>query len=157
MVNIVLLILCIATIIVPFVMGMKCPMKDVSRTFTSKAKPPDKVFGMVWGLLYVLMAISLYMLASTPRTKTNAKWIRVAILAAAVGYILNYLYIYFSGCRKEWVKALYIFIAYLILIPFQIMITFACNPLAGVLLAPLLGWGTYAIMLNALYVDQYMQ
>lgn len=149
----ILFILCILSIIIPMYMSMTCPMNTI--VFNSKIKPPNWVFGVIWTILYIFMAISMYLLATTTRTKTNQNWIKFALLITMIGYILNYLYVYMSGCQKDWTNGLYIFIAYLIVIPLQIFLTFYCNPLAGVLLTPLLGWGAYAIIMNAIYVDKY--
>ena len=101
------------------------------------------------------MATSMYLLATTKNGKLGQNWIKFALVITLLGYILNYLYVYTSGCQKNWTNGLYIFIAYLIVIPLQIFTTYYCNPTAGILLTPLLGWAMYAIIMNAIYVDKH--
>lgn len=151
----ILLVLCILSIIIPMYMSMTCPMNTISATFNSKIKPPNWVFSVVWTILYIFMAISMYLLATTIRTKQNHNWVKFGLLVTMIGYILNYLYVYTSGCQKDWTGGLYIFIAYLIILPLQILLTYHCNSLAGLLLTPLLGWAMYAIIMNAIYVDKH--
>ena len=149
----ILLVLCILSIVIPMYMSMTCPMNTI--VFNSKIKPPSWVFMVVWTVLYIFMATSMYLLATTKNGKLGQNWIKFALVITLLGYILNYLYVYTSGCQKNWTNGLYIFIAYLIVIPLQIFTTYYCNPTAGILLTPLLGWAMYAIIMNAIYVDKH--
>lgn len=129
--------------------GRTCSMKNMN--WKSKIKPPDWVFGVVWTILYTLMAISLYNLICYGR---KDPWFKFTIVITIISYLLNYMYVYIAGCQKDWQMALYVFIVYLIILPVQILCTYTIVPIAGVLLSPVLGWAIYAIMMNAFYIDQ---
>lgn len=146
----ILLVLCVLSIVIPMYMSMTCPMNTI--VFNSKIKPPNYVLMVVWTVLYMFMAISMYLLATTNQCN-NYNWVKFALLMTLLGYILNYLYIYTSGCQQNLTLGLYIFILYIIVIPVQILATYHCNPIAGLLLTPLFGWSIYAIILNVIYVD----
>lgn len=128
--------------------GRSC---DMNIKWTSKVKPPGWVFGIVWTILYILMACSLYMLITYGR---DDPWFKFTMIITIISYLLNYMYSYMAGCQKDWLAALYIFIAYIVIIPVQILCTYTIVPISGVLLSPLLGWGIYAIIMNTLYIDR---
>lgn len=131
---------------------LSCPAIQTDTLSLSKIKLPHWMFATIWATLYVFMAISMYLLATT-KLKNSLHWIKFGLLITLMGYILNYLYMYTTGCQKNWNTGLYILIAYITLLPLQILLTFNCNPLAGILLTPLGGMTIYTLVLNALLVS----
>lgn len=148
----ILFITCLLSIIIPMYMSTTCPMNTIK--FDSKIKPPNWVFGAVWGILYIFMAVSMFLLATTKQTNVNRNWIKFALFMTLISYLVNYLYVYTTGCKKDWTTGLYVFIAYMVIIPLQLFATYYCNPIAGIMLSPVLGWLIYAIIMNAIYVDR---
>jgi tryptophan-rich sensory protein len=145
----ILFVLCILSIVIPMYINLSCSYEDT--LFVSKIKPSHWVFTTIWAILYVFMATSMYLLATT-KLKTSQHWIKFALLITLMGYILNYFYMYTIGCQKNWTTGLYILIAYIILLPLQIFLTFYCNSLSGILLTPLSGWVIYTLLLNTIHV-----
>jgi tryptophan-rich sensory protein len=149
----ILFVLCILSIVIPMYIILSCPAVENDTLSFSKIKLPHWMFATIWATLYVFMAVSMYLLATT-KLKNSLHWLKFALLITLMGYILNYLYMYATGCQKNWTTGLYIFIAYIILLPLQILLTFNCNPLAGILLTPLGGMAIYTLVLNALLVNK---
>jgi len=106
--------------------------------------PPNWLFGPVWTLLYLLMAISLYLVLTTRAThsKKHAYTLFVAQL------ILNTLWsVVFFGLHQPWLA----FVIILLLL-FGIIFTMSSfrtvRPMAAYLLVPYLLWVSFAACLN---------
>lgn len=140
-------IICIFAIAIPFLLSRKC---NIRINWNSKVKPPNIVFGIVWPILYILMTLSLYYLLTSDK-KNYIYWI--ALISTVLGFILNYLYIIKTGCNNDWTTALYILVAYVMVLIVQLLSCYTINPLSGILIAPLLGWTIFALILNSLYLD----
>jgi benzodiazapine receptor len=141
-------ILCAFAITIPFLLSRKC---NIKLNWNSKVKPPNIVFGIVWPILYILMTISLYYIL-TSNKKNYIYWI--ALISTTLGFILNYLYVIKTGCNNDWTTALYILVAYVMILIVQLLSCYMINPIAGILIAPLLGWTIFALILNSLYLDR---
>ena len=115
-------------------MNITCPLMNIN----SKIKLPCESFLTIWIILYIFMATSMYLLATTTHTKYNTIWIKLALFISIIEYILLYLHIYQSNCKKD--DTLHVYIAYLTILPLQLLLVFFVNPLAGILLAPVFGW-----------------
>lgn len=106
--------------------------------------PPNWVFGPVWTLLYLLMAISLYLVwsAQTARSK------RLALSVFGVQLVLNTTWsVVFFGMHEPWLAVGVIVVMWL-----AIAVTMAAfwpiKKLATYLLAPYLAWVSFATGLN---------
>lgn len=141
-------LLCALTIIFPFTLSRSCKIK---LEWDSRVKPSNNVFGIVWPFLYLLMTVSLYLILTS--TKTCSLYY-VALISTIFGLILNYLYIIKTGCHNDWVSGLYVLILYLMVLLIQLLSCYNVNKIAGLLLAPLVGWCIFALILNSLYVNR---
>ncbi|MDR0952236.1 MAG: tryptophan-rich sensory protein [Oscillospiraceae bacterium] len=105
--------------------------------------PPGKVFGIVWPILYLLLAISLYLVVTSRRAERRLA-VRPFIAAMALNFIWSPL---FFGLGLFWAAALVI-----ILMDFVTAMTlraFARVKAASAwLLAPYLLWLLFATYLN---------
>jgi tryptophan-rich sensory protein len=106
--------------------------------------PPGWLFGPVWTALYVLMGIAAWRVWRAPRTPAR----RLGLVLFVVQLALNALWtwIFFAWRSGAWAFAE---IAVLWLL---IVATIACfarvRPLAAWLLAPYIGWVTFALALT---------
>ena len=109
--------------------------------------PPNWVFGPVWTLLYVLMAVAAWRawLAGPSRARTLA----LALFLAQLALNLAWSWIFFShhavGAALAEVTVLWIAIGGTILAFIRV------TPLAAWLLVPYLAWVTFAALLNAAF------
>jgi tryptophan-rich sensory protein len=135
-------------LLVPMLVGRVCPMGSVP--YVQKAQPPKMVFAVVWPLLYLCCAISFYILYMNNSKNTFAKY---AMAISVVSFVINVAYIYATGCGKDWKMGLWLLTAYTILVCVQMMTAFAAVPLAGIFVAPLLGWCVFALNANVNIVN----
>ena len=145
-----LYILPFLTIFLPYMYGKKCPMNRP--IYTQPAQPPKFVFGIVWPLLYILNAYSLYRVLKYGK---DGQMKKAAVSLSILATLLNIYYIHIAGCEKKWQMALWILIAYIIVILTQMMTTFAVDQVASICLAPLLGWCIFASQLNFNLVNKF--
>lgn len=107
--------------------------------------PPGWVFGPVWTILYILIAISgwlVYKAKSSPQ-----KSITLAFYAGQL--ILNFMWSFFFFFLKSPFAGLIDIILLSVLIIFTIINAYFVRPLAGILMIPYLLWVVYATTLNA--------
>jgi benzodiazapine receptor len=106
--------------------------------------PPDAVFGPVWTLLFILMAVSLFLVINQPKRKDSAD----AVLIFAVQLLVN---VSWSLLFFTLHQPLYAFIAIIslwLLILACILLFNRLNKLAAYLLIPYLAWVSFAAVLN---------
>jgi benzodiazapine receptor len=107
--------------------------------------PPDRLFGPVWTLLYVLMAIALWQVW---RMGWDQPGVRPALTLFFIQLGLNVLWsAVFFGWKKLWwafaeICVLWVFIAA------TALAFFGLQPVAGWLLVPYIAWVTFAAILN---------
>lgn len=106
--------------------------------------PPPSVFGPVWSVLYVLMAIAVWLVW---RDRTWRE-VRLPLVLFAIQLVLNALWswLFFAwqmgGLAKLEIVVLLVFIVLTIIAFWRI------RPLAGALLLPYLAWVMYATALT---------
>ena len=107
--------------------------------------PPNGVFGRVWTLLYVLMAVSAWRVWRTAAPDRH----RPAALAAwAAQLALNFAWSFlFFGLRAPAV-ALVEIVALLAALIVTLVLSWRVDRLAGLLLVPYLAWVSFASLLN---------
>lgn len=107
--------------------------------------PPNGVFGPVWTLLYVLMAISAWRVwrsAGPERTR------RAALVAWAVQLALNFAWSFlFFGLRAP-ALALAEIVVLLAALAVTLWLSWRVDRTAGLLLIPYLAWVAFASLLN---------
>lgn len=109
--------------------------------------PPSFIFPIVWNILFVLIAISLYFSCVNAKDKKAKWWVRGTFLT---NFILNILWsvIYF-GLKNP--KAAFVEIIFLWLSIISMMVVaYKVDKKAGWLLVPYFLWVTFASVLNFL-------
>jgi benzodiazapine receptor len=114
--------------------------------------PPNWVFGPVWTILYIAIAISGYLIAIS---KKNAKK-NLAFLVYGLQYFFNLSWSFmFFGLKSPFLGLINILIL-IALITLNIRLFWKINKTSGCLLIPYLVWTSYAAVLNgAIYVLNY--
>ena len=106
--------------------------------------PPNSVFGPVWTLLYVLMAVSGWLVWKQGRWAEN----RPALTFYGVQLFLNVLWsVLFFGLHQTGAASAEILVLWIAILGTTILF-WRRNTLAGALLVPYLGWVTFAALLN---------
>ena len=107
-------------------------------------QPPDWLFGPVWTVLYILLAVSAWLVWRSGDSLTG-----VAMALYAVNLALNAAWsaVFFGLRRIGWALAE---IGTLWVSTLALLLAFwAVSPLAGAMIAPYLAWATFAGILNA--------
>ena len=107
--------------------------------------PPNAVFGPVWTLLYVLMAISAWRVWRTPG---SAKARQAALGFWAAQLLLNFVWSFlFFGLRAPGL-ALAEVLVLLLALAATLVLSWRVDRIAGLLLAPYLAWVAFASLLT---------
>jgi len=107
--------------------------------------PPGWVFGVVWSVLYVLIALAGYYAWNYYENKVARKQF---IKLYAVNGLLMYLWNYAFFVTQSPINALFIMIGMLIVIELMIITGFKANSKTGYLLVPYLAWVLFATYLT---------
>ncbi|MFZ5954815.1 MAG: TspO/MBR family protein [Nanoarchaeota archaeon] len=122
--------------------------KNVNTPWYEKNKPgitpSNWVFGLAWTILYLLIALSLFL--AWTKAKTNEK--KKIALIFGINLFANALWSYFFFGLQNAGLAFADLIIILITIPFMIFISGKIDKKAGWLLVPYLIWVTFAGILN---------
>jgi tryptophan-rich sensory protein len=102
------------------------------------------VFGLVWTALYILMGLSLAMVASA----RGAEWRLAALAAFALQLVLNLAWspLFFGG--HQIVAALALLVVLDIAVIATMVLFRLVRPVAALLLLPYLAWILFATLLN---------
>ena len=106
--------------------------------------PPAGVFGPVWSVLYVLMAIAAWLVWREADTPTRGLALGVFVLQLAVNALWSWLF--FAWHRGAW--AFLDVLLLLALIVVTMVLFRRVRPLAAWLLVPYLGWVAFASALT---------
>jgi benzodiazapine receptor len=108
--------------------------------------PPSWVFGVVWGILYVLMGIAAGSIWNNPARLPKA---RKTVVLFLCHLMLNILWvILFFGYRLAGWALAEIIILWAVIVLMEILF-YTQSKTAGLLLWPYLAWVTFAMYLNA--------
>lgn len=143
-----MLILCLA---IPFIVGgisaliTAGSMKDFEAVSKPPASPPGFLFPIVWTLLYILMGVSSYLIATA---NAPAKETEEALRIYGLSLFVNFLWspIFFN--MKLYFLAFVWLVLLWVLVLFTILRYYKISPLAAYLQIPYLLWVTYAGYLN---------
>ncbi|HEX7117531.1 MAG TPA: TspO/MBR family protein [Longimicrobiales bacterium] len=106
--------------------------------------PPDRVFGIVWTLLYVLMGIAAWLVW---RTTGLARGITpLSLFAVQLALNLAWSAIFF-GLRAPGAAFIQVLVLWSLVLA-TVIVFWRVRPLAGALLLPYLLWTTFAAALN---------
>jgi len=118
---------------------------SISTWYTTLNKPsfnpPNWIFGPVWTLLFIMMAISFYLVWQKGLTLT-------AVLIFVLQLILNTLWSLFFFYLKNPALALMEIIFLWLAILANIVIFYSISKTAGVFLVPYILWVSFAAFLN---------
>lgn len=130
-------------------LGSLVTVKEIPTWYATLVKPswtpPPPVFPVVWTTLYILMAISLWLLATSNPSPER----KVALMAFFVQLALNAMWspVFFGLHATK--AAMAVILALLGAIAVCILASLKVNRLAGWLLVPYILWVAYASTLNA--------
>lgn len=108
--------------------------------------PPASVFGPVWSLLYVLMAVAAWQVWRYRRTLPDT----TGLALYAVALVPNALWSWLFFNQRLGVWALVDLVVLWALLAFTVRAFWRVRPLFGALLLPLWAWVSFAGMLNAM-------
>lgn len=107
--------------------------------------PPDWLFGPAWTILYILMAISAWIVYCEKSTRLKT----VALTSFFVQLFLNLCWSALFFTAKSPLLGLLDIILLWIMIVSTTVLFWKVKPLAGILFIPYLAWTSYALALNA--------
>lgn len=155
-VNARVLILCLLVVyLVAFVGSLFSTSSVVSSWYSSikpSIAPPNWVFPVVWNILFLLIALSLYFswTAKTRSNKEGEKNKKNLIIIFGVNLLLNILWSFFFFYLKNPLGSFYELILFWISILVMIFITYRIRKLSAYLLVPYALWVSFAGVLNYL-------
>lgn len=106
--------------------------------------PSDTLFGPIWTLLYLLMAVAAWLVAESPdsaRAFNALKWYGAQLLLNGLWAAL------FFGMRSPAFALIDVAVLWLLVVVTTVNF-FRVRPVAGVLMIPYLLWTSYAAALN---------
>ena len=109
--------------------------------------PPSIVFQTVWPILYILMAVSFFIILGS-----NSPLKPCAITIFIVQLILNFIWspVFFVFGKMKW--ALLISFLMLISVGIMVLLFFQISKIAGILQIPYFIWLIFATFLNASFI-----
>ena len=115
------------------------------RTLAKPAwNPPDSVFGPVWTTLYIMMAVSAWLVWTSAERKAVA--LPLTLFAAQLLLNVAWSWIFFGLHQPGW--ALVEIILLWLTIGTTVLVFFRFSKIAGWLLVPYLAWVSFASVLN---------
>jgi translocator protein len=147
----ILLITCIAVPLISGVVGSIATIPAIPTWYAGLIKPaftpPDWLFGPVWTTLYILMGISLYLIAIEGIEK---KPVRLAVIVFAAQLIVNIFWSFaFFGFQSP-ISGLFMIFALIILVLATIYFFYRVSRTAAILLVPYIAWICIATYLNVM-------
>tara|TARA_A100001015_G_C15036758_1_gene736784 strand:+ start:2077 stop:2505 length:429 start_codon:yes stop_codon:yes gene_type:complete len=131
-------ILTIIPALIGYGIATQCRIQSTSGA-RLKFRPPAATFGIVWPILYAFLGIS-WLLAYRENKSSNLSHITYGSTSALLGF-----YIYIYGCRKMKKEAIWTIAASIATTIGSIVLG---NTLSRLLLAPLLAWLNFALLLS---------
>jgi tryptophan-rich sensory protein len=127
--------------VIGYLAGYTCKVQETSGE-SVKFRPPPKVFGIAWAILYILLGLSwYYALKSTINIKM--------IITIMIFYILLNIalcsWIYLYSCKKDKITAVY---GLAISFTFALMCYTLGNITSKLCIVPLIGWLFFATLIN---------
>lgn len=107
--------------------------------------PPGWVFGPVWTILYIMIAISGWLIYKAEPSDQRS----ITLALYGVQLVLNFIWSFFFFSLKSPISALIDIIMLSLLIILTIISAWPVRRMAGMLLIPYLIWVMYATTLNA--------
>ena len=137
------------SIALPLLVGIFASLltRNSMQTFSILNKPPLAppaiLFPIVWTVLYILMGVSSYLVATSPSPKK-----REALMLYALQLFLNFIWSPIFFGLGNYVLAFLVLFVLLYVVFKMIRIFFRVDPTAALLQIPYLLWLTFAAYLN---------
>ena len=141
-------LIAVVTVALAAVIGSLATFPNIATWYANLQKPdftpPNAVFGPVWTLLYILMAIGFYRILRLPASAARG----VAIRSFTAQIVCNALWsVAFFGLHSP-LSGLIVIALLLIALLICLIAFFRLDPLSGWLLTPYLAWTSFASALN---------
>jgi len=131
------------------IIGSFWTRETVSTWYPTLAKPswtpPDWVFGPVWSCLYIMIAISGWLIYRAEYSHNRS----IALILYGGQLALNFLWSFLFFSLRSPTFGLIDIVLLFLLISLTIKKAWSVSPSASLLLIPYLAWVTYATTLNA--------
>jgi tryptophan-rich sensory protein len=153
-INFNVMFLCVVAVYAAAVIGGFFTSQNVETIWYQKIKPyitpPDWVFTLVWNVLFVLIALSLYFVWI--KAGKDKKQKRKIAIVYAINLFLNVLWVFLFFIVRSPEAAMVELIVFWISILYMIMFVHKIDKKAGFFLAPYAIWVAYAAMINAIII-----
>lgn len=106
--------------------------------------PPNWLFGPVWGLLYILMGMALYLIWKLPASKNRNSSLIFFFVQLLFNFLWSFIFFYFHAIAF----ALFDIIILWVMILLTIILFSRLNKKASWLLVPYISWVSFATILN---------
>lgn len=137
-----------AVVLLGFLAGQLAGTGEGDPWFDALAKPeyyPDaSVFGIVWGILYVMMGLAFALVCSA----WGAKGRGIAIVAFLIQFAMNLAWTPLFFGEHEITYAFYLICGLNVMILVTMVLFFRVRKMATLLLVPYLAWSIFAAVLN---------
>ena len=139
--------------VVPAVIAFQTPIRSApvwkNARLRPSAAPPGVVFGIVWPILYLLVASGLTLQATFPTSaKPAVRWAGVCLLAVTVVLTFAWTPVFVRSTVQSVTTATYMIVTMLCLSIPGVVLAYLTRPVAGVLLTPLPLWLSFALVLS---------
>ena len=122
--------------------------KEYTQLKKSPLTPPNYLFGIVWPILYLLMAISLFIILKINKYSFNS----IPIIIFIIHLFFNFIWTYLFQNYKNKMIALADLLIVILLTIYIIIEFYKINKLASYLLIPYIIWLCFAFYLNLFIV-----
>jgi len=106
--------------------------------------PPSWIFGPVWTLLYLLMAVAAWRICLLPPSRSRTAAIALFLLQLALNLIWSWIFFRRHALAAALVEVICLWLA----IAASITVFHRIDPAAAWLMAPYLAWVAFAALLN---------
>jgi tryptophan-rich sensory protein len=133
---------------VSYMMARQCPMTGASE-IKAAGEPAPWVFGVVWALLYSLLACTCVD-AAYVYERTRSPTALAAVISGALFFVAcqAWVYLYSDACRGQKKEALHLLLAIHAFALSHLLTVFALNPLHALLVVPAVVWVNFATTMN---------
>lgn len=121
--------------------GMTVWFQELEKPFFN---PPSYLFGPVWTALYVLMGISLYLIAKSPAAKPKRAAYGIFGVQLTLNFVWSFIFFKYQMIGVAFVEILLIWLS----IVAMIVVFNKIDRTAAILQYPYLLWVTFASILN---------
>jgi tryptophan-rich sensory protein len=127
--------------VIGYLAGYICKVQETSGE-SVKFRPPPKVFGIAWAILYILIGLSWYYAI---KSALNIDMLINIIIFYILLNIALCSWIYLYSCKKDKISAVY---GLAISFTFALMCYTLGNITSKLYIVPLIGWLFFATLIN---------